>query len=164
MNPIHVLVCGTNYGRIYLEAIRLGGAGYCLVGILARGSVRSQQVAREYGVPLYRCVEDLDGGIDLACAAVGASGSDVVHGLLRQGIHVLCEHPQNPTRLESALDAAASRGLSFHVNGHFADLEAARAFTSYCRRESGGGLFRPSFTWWPPTAPCMLLLTSSAEL
>lgn len=25
MNPLHVLVCGTNYGRMYLEAIRLGG-------------------------------------------------------------------------------------------------------------------------------------------
>ena len=36
MNALQVLVCGTNYGRIYLEAIRLGGAGYRLAGIFAR--------------------------------------------------------------------------------------------------------------------------------
>jgi thiazolinyl imide reductase len=133
---MHVLVCGTNYGKIYLEAIRLGGTGYHLAGILARGSARSQQMAHEYGVPLYRCVEDLAPGIDLACAAVGASGADVVLGLLARRIHVLCEHPQRPNRLQSALDAAASRGLCFHVNGHFPDLEAAAAFISHCQRES----------------------------
>jgi thiazolinyl imide reductase len=143
MSPLHVLVCGTNYGRIYLEAICLGGADYRLAGILARGSARSQQIAREYGVLLYRCVEDLAPGIDLACAAVGASGSDLVLGLLARGIHVLCEHPQKPSYLQSALDAAASRSLCFHINGHFADLEAAAAFISHCRRENGIG--SPSF-------------------
>jgi thiazolinyl imide reductase len=137
MNPPHVLVCGTNYGRIYLEAIRLGGIRYRLAGILARGSTRSQNVAREYGIPLYRRLADLRPGIDLAAAAMGPSGSDVVLGLLARGIHVLCEHPQKPNRLQSALEAAASRRLCFHVNGHFADLEAAVVFISHCRRVSG---------------------------
>ena len=59
MNALQVLVCGTNYGRIYLEAIRLGGPAYKLVGLLARGSPVSQQVARELGVPLYRRAEDV---------------------------------------------------------------------------------------------------------
>jgi thiazolinyl imide reductase len=136
MNPLHILVCGTNYGRIYLEAIRLGGAPYLLAGILARGSLRSQQAAREYGVPLYCCVEDLAPGIDLACAAMGASGSHVVLSLIARGIHVLCEHPQKPSRLQSALTAAASRDLCFHANGHFADLEAAAAFIRQCRQQS----------------------------
>jgi thiazolinyl imide reductase len=143
MSPMRVLVCGTNYGRIYLEAIRLGGASYCLAGILARGSARSQQMAREYGVPLYRCVDDLPPSIDLACAAMGASGSDVVLDLLARGIHVLCEHPQKPRHLRSALDVAASSGLCFHINGHFAELEAAAAFINHCRGESRTGL--PSF-------------------
>jgi thiazolinyl imide reductase len=138
-----VLVCGTNYGRIYLEALRLGGARYCLEGILARGSTRSQQIAHEHDVPLYRCVEDLPPSIDLACAAVGTSGSNVVLGLLARGIHVLCEHPQKPSWLESALDTAASQSLCFHINGHFADLEAAAAFICHCRRTSGAG--SPSF-------------------
>lgn len=136
MNPLNVLVCGTNYGRIYLEAVGIGGAGYRLAGILARGSARSHHVARQYGVPLYGCVEDLAPGIDLACAAVGLSGFHVVLSLLAQGIHVLCEHPQPPSGIRSALDSAASRNLCFHVNGHFADLKAARAFIHHCRRQS----------------------------
>ncbi len=136
MSPLHVLVCGTNYGRIYLEAIRMGGTGYHLEGVLARGSARSQHVAREYGVPLYLRVEDLPPGIDLACAAMGSSGSHVVLNLLGRGIHILCEHPQKPNHLQLALEAAASHCLCFHVNGHFADLEAAAAFIRTCRQQS----------------------------
>ena len=143
MNPLHVLVCGTNYGRIYLEAIRLGGAGYRLAGLLGRGSARSRQMAHEHGVALYRRVEDLASGIDLACAAVGSSAFEVVLGLLARGIHVVCEHPQKLRYLKSALDVAASRSLCFHVNGHFADLEAATAFIVQCRRETGAA--PPSF-------------------
>jgi thiazolinyl imide reductase len=143
MNALQVLVCGTNYGRIYLEAIRLGGAGYRLAGIFARGSALSQRVACECAVPLYRSIKDLDPAIDLACAAMGASGADVIIDLLSRGIHVLCEHPQKPSRLQSALDAATRGRLCFHINGHFADLEAAAAFIRHCRQLSG--IAPPSF-------------------
>ena len=143
MNPVQVLICGANYGRIYLEAIRLGGAGYRLTGILARGSALSQEVACEFRVPLCRCVNDLALRIDLACSAMGASGHDVMLSLLSRGIHVLCEHPQTPSRLQAALDAAAGGNLCFHVNGHFADLEAAAAFIRHCGQESGAA--PPSF-------------------
>ena len=143
MNPLNILVCGTNYGRTYIEAINLGGASYRLAGILARGSARSKQVARECGVPLYLSIEDMTRDIELACAAMGTSGGDAVLGLLARGIHVLSEHPQKSSQLQSALRAAASRGLCFHVNGHFADLEAAEAFIDHYRRESE--FARPSF-------------------
>lgn len=132
---MRVLVCGTNYGRFYLEAIRLGRADFRLAGILARGSARSQLTALEYGVPLFRGVTEVDQDVDLACAAMGASGSDAVLGLLAHRIHVLCEHPQKPSCLQLALDRAASRGLCFHVNGHFADLEAAANFIRRAREE-----------------------------
>jgi len=136
MNRTRVLVCGTNYGRTYLDAIRLGAKSYCLAGILGRGSVRSEDIAREYRVPLYRNVEHLDTHVDLACAAMGASGANVVLGLLRRRIHILCEHPQRQDCLKSALDVAASLNLCFHVNGHFADFEAARIFIAHVQRES----------------------------
>jgi yersiniabactin synthetase, thiazolinyl reductase component len=136
VKPLNVLVCGTNYGRTYLEAIKLGSRNYRLAGILARGSARSRELAREYHVPLYVGIEDLALDIEVACAVMGASGFDVVLGLLGRGIHVLCEHPYKPSRLQLALDTAASRSLCFHVNGHFADLEAAAVFVSHCRRAS----------------------------
>ena len=136
MNHMRVLLCGTNYGRSYLEAIRLGGTKYRLVGILARGSARSQRTASEFGVPLFRSLDHLDREIDFACAAMGASGDEVVLGLLARNIHILCEHPVKHSRLQLALAAAASRSLCFHINGHFADLEAAAAFIHRARQES----------------------------
>jgi thiazolinyl imide reductase len=137
MNALQVLVCGTNYGRIYLEAIRLGGPAYKLVGVLARGSPVSHLVAHQYGTPLYRHIEDLPPGIDFACAAMGASGCGVVLGLLSRGIHVLCEHPHKSSHVLTALDLANSRDLCFHINSHFASLEAGAAFVDFCRRKSG---------------------------
>jgi thiazolinyl imide reductase len=133
---MRVLVCGSNYGRVYVEAIRRGAANYTLAGILARGSARSQLLALAHGVPFYCGLEGLDSNVDFACAALGTSGSDVVLGLLARGVHVLCEHPQKVRCLESALDAAASKRRCFHINGHFANLSAATVFIDRCRRES----------------------------
>jgi thiazolinyl imide reductase len=81
---------------------------------------------------------------------MGASGHDVVLSLLSRGIHVLCEHPQKPSRLQAALDAAASGNLCFHVNGHLADLDAAAAFIHHCRQQSG-------------TAPPSFLLVTATD-
>jgi len=67
---------------------------------------------------------------------MGENGRDVVLGLLERGIHVLCEHPVRRHWLQAALEKAASRGLSFHVNGHFAELPAARAFIGHCHDAS----------------------------
>lgn len=143
MKPVRILVCGTNYGQTYIQAIQKSRRRFELVGILALGSTRSHELARAWGVPLYRNVDNLTGGIDFACAAMGASGAGAVLGLLKRGIHVLCEHPQTPDFLEAASRAAASTGACFHVNGHFAGLKAASAFIRHCNvlRRS----FDPSF-------------------
>jgi thiazolinyl reductase component of yersiniabactin synthetase len=133
MKRLQVLVCGTNYGRAYLRAIGRQPAAYSLMGILARGSPRSLRFARQLGVPLYREVEDLPAGIDLACAAMGASGGAAVLSLLERGIHVLCEHPQKAAWLRAAFRKAAAHNACFHLNGHFAELEAPRLFIRHCR-------------------------------
>ena len=132
MKRLRVLVCGTNYGRIYRAAIQRAPQAFELVGILARGSARSLELSKESGVPLYREVESLPGDIDIACAAMGTSGEGVVLRLLEHGIHVLCEHPHGPDFMEAAKRTAAQHHACFHVNGHFAGLEAASAFIKHC--------------------------------
>lgn len=132
MKPVRVLVCGTNYGQMYIQAIERVPRLCELVGILALGSTRSRKLARGCGVPLYRRVEDLADNVDIACAAMGASGADTILRLLERRIHVLCEHPQTPDSIEAALGTAASSGACFHVNGHFAALKAASAFIEHC--------------------------------
>jgi len=135
MNRLRVLVCGTNYGRAYLKAISRRKDAFMLVGVLARGSRRSHLVAAENGVPLYVDPRELGKDrVDLACAAMSSSAWQVVIKLLEQGIHVLCEHPQVSSALTAGLRLASRRKIKLHLNGHFGNLPAARAFTKQCSR------------------------------
>ena len=131
---VRALVCGSNYGRYYVDAIGLAPDRFHLAGILARSSNRSQRLAQRYGVPLYRTTSELPDQIDLACAAMSSSAAPVVLQLLERGIHVLCEHPQRPRFLREALDLAGQRQVRFHVNGHFPDLPAPRSFITRCQQ------------------------------
>jgi len=126
-----VLVCGTNYGRRYLEAIAAAPRRYELAGILARGSTRSALTAAAYGVPLFTSVDKVP-RVDAAFAAMGPEGNPAVLELLRRGIGVLCEHPLKPAFLRKALATAAVSGARFQVNTHFSSLPAPRAFIRRC--------------------------------
>ena len=136
MSRMRVLVCGSNYGRTYITALRREPRKYQLAGILAWGSARSLQVAALNGVPLYHSTNELPDNIDLACAAMSSTAWPVVLQLIRRGIHVLCEHPYPARTLKKALAMALKRHVQFHVNGHFANLPAAKAFIRECRRTS----------------------------
>lgn len=131
--PLKVLVCGANYGAMYLDALGLRPDRFRPAGLLARGSDRSRKLADRHGVPLYLAPEQLPEAIDVACAAMGTSAHATTITLLRRGIHVLCEHPVGSTCAREALAAAAANGASFHVNGHFPDLPAPRAFITRAR-------------------------------
>ena len=133
---MRVLVCGSNYGRTYITALRREPRKYQLVGILARGSERSQQVAALNGVPLYGSTDELPDNIDLACAAMSSAAWPVVLQLIRRGIHVLCEHPYPAGLLKRALALARKHNVQFQVNGHFANLPAPQAFIRDCQRTS----------------------------
>ena len=134
MRPLRVLVCGSNYGRAYITALWREPDKYQLAGILARGSARSQRVAALNGVPLYLSTNELPDNIDLACAAVSSAAWPVVLQLIRRGINVLCEHPHPAGALTKALALARKHKVQFHVNGHFANLPAPRAFIQHCQR------------------------------
>jgi pyochelin biosynthetic protein PchG len=114
-----------------------------LAGLMSRGSERSVRLASRCDVPLFQSIDELPGDIDLACAAVGREGAELVLGLLDHGIPVLCEHPQGPAFVEEALRLAASRDIPFHINGHFCYLPAPRRFIEEaCRLR---GLAEPAF-------------------
>jgi len=129
-----VVVCGSNYGARYLHALSQVPDRYEVVGLLARGSDRSRQVAERAGVPLVRNVRELPEA-DLACAALGADGHAVVIELLDRGFSVLCEHPLGREQVEASLAAAERSGARFHVNGHWSDLAPARRFIEQAQRD-----------------------------
>lgn len=134
MKRRRVLVCGSNYGRIYFEALRRKPSAYEAAGLLARGRPRSAALARSEGVPLYRAVQEIPPGIDLACVALGMGAEQVTLDLLRRGIPLVCEHPQRPVFLARALRVSQERRTPFHLNSHFAGLEAPRTFLFEARR------------------------------
>jgi thiazolinyl imide reductase len=133
MRRVEVLICGSNYGRFYFEALRLSPSRFKIAGLLARGSAGSISLAREHHVPLFRNVEEIPPGVELACASLGMDAAAVVLALLRRGIHVLCEHPQGSSFIKKALRAASRAGVCFHLNAHFSDLPPAREFVRQAR-------------------------------
>jgi thiazolinyl reductase component of yersiniabactin synthetase len=128
------VVCGTGYGASYLEALWQHPGGLRLAGILARGSGRSQDLARQWGVPLWRSPDEVPrGAVDAACVAVsGEAGQEITLALLRRSLPVLAEHPVEPEHLDAALAAAREHGTVFHVNSHYADLETVQPFLATC--------------------------------
>jgi len=132
---LRAVVCGTTFGRMYLAALARPASPAALAGILARGSDRSVALARRYGVPLYRKVDELPDDVDLACVAVrgavlGGTGGDLTTELLSRGVHVLQEHPVHHDELAAALRLARRQGLVYRLNDHYPHLPAVRRFVA----------------------------------
>lgn len=128
-----VVVCGTDFGRVYLAAIARTTAPLDLVGVLARGGERSQACAREYGVPLYTDVDQLPSDVDIACVVVGAGinggpGAELAIRLMERGIHVLQEHPVHAAELADCLRAARRHGVVYRLNTLYPQVTPVRRF------------------------------------
>ncbi len=116
-----VVVAGTAFGRIYLDAVASAQDSFTLAGVLGRGSEFSRKCAERYGAPLYTRVEDIPGDIDIVCVVVrsgatGGPGSDLAKTLLERGIHVLQEHPVHAAEITACLKAAKRGGAAYAVN------------------------------------------------
>ncbi|MEU3225931.1 Gfo/Idh/MocA family oxidoreductase [Streptomyces sp. NPDC006976] len=137
-SPLRVLVCGTNFGRFYAEAVQRR-PGYALAGILSRGSAASRAYAESLGVPYYTDTGELPGHIDAACVAVsssisGGQGTDLARALMDRGIHVLQEHPVHLTELTDNFKHARRRGVQYRLNTHYPHVAPVRSFIEAARR------------------------------
>ncbi|MFI6503348.1 Gfo/Idh/MocA family oxidoreductase [Nonomuraea typhae] len=132
-----VVVCGTTFGQVYLDALREGP--FELAGILAKGSARSAACAREHGVPLLTDPARVPEVADAACVVVragvvGGEGSEVAAALLEHGVHVLQEHPVHPDELAAVLRTARAAGTVHHLNTLYVHLDPVRRFIAAARR------------------------------
>lgn len=137
-SPLRVLVCGTNFGRFYAEAVRRR-PGYILAGMLSRGSQASRAYARSLDVPYHTDLDDLPADIDAACVAVSSSisggrGTELARALMDRGIHVLQEHPVHLTELTENLKHARERGVQYRLNTHYPHVAPVRTFIEAARR------------------------------
>ncbi|MEV1082857.1 Gfo/Idh/MocA family oxidoreductase [Streptomyces sp. NPDC050211] len=130
---MRVVVCGTNFGRIYLSALARTTRPFQLAGILARGSERSKACAERYGVPLYTSVDRLPEDIDAACVVVnsginGGAGGRLAVELMDRGLHVLQEHPVHEAELADCLRAARRAGVVYRLNTLYPHVAPVRRF------------------------------------
>ncbi|MGH3729513.1 MAG: Gfo/Idh/MocA family oxidoreductase [Micromonosporaceae bacterium] len=138
--PTRVLVCGTRFGQVYLEAFRgrFPEAGFELAGILAAGSERSQACARRYGVPLFTDVDQVPDDVDIACVVLrgkllGGRGSQIAQALMARGIHVLQEHPVHGNELAECLRVARRHRVVHHLNTFYVHTTTVRRFLAAAR-------------------------------
>jgi thiazolinyl imide reductase len=134
LNPKpRVVVCGTTFGQVYLEAMAAADMPVELAGILARGSDRSHFCAEHYHVPLFTRVEDLPGDIEIATVVVrssllGGGGTELARRLLARGIHVLQEHPLHHDELAECIRQARARRVHYRLNSFYPYLPPVERF------------------------------------
>ncbi|WP_256575145.1 Gfo/Idh/MocA family oxidoreductase [Pseudomonas sp. PA27(2017)] len=131
--PRKVVVAGTAFGRIYLQAIARSSGAFQLAGILSRGNTYSRACADHYGVPLFEDADAVPEDTDIACVVVrsgatGGPGSALAQRLLARGIHVLQEHPVHHREIAACLQAARAGNAAYAVNTLYPNILAVRRF------------------------------------
>lgn len=131
--PLRIVVCGTTFGQVYLDAIAAAPESYELAGLLATGSERSHRIAQERGVALYTSVDQLPDDVQAACVVVrsgllGGPGTRLAEQLLERGIHVLQEHPVHHDELAGCLRLARKHGVQYQLNTFYEHLAPIRRF------------------------------------
>lgn len=131
--PLRVVVAGTGFGRVYLDAVASAPGRYSLAGVLSRGSDQSARVAAERGVPLFTCADEVPGDVDVVCVVVGSGvvggrGAELAQEFLDRGVHVLHEHPVHSEELAACLRAARRGGAAYRVNTLYPEIAPVRRF------------------------------------
>lgn len=129
--PLRVVVCGTTFGRVYMEAVRRTHPRLILAGVVARGSDQSRECAASFGVPLYTSVSDLPDDIDIACVVVrsgvvGGAGARLCDSLIARGIHVIQEQPAHHDEVANCLRNAHKAGVHYQLNPFYRSVAPIR--------------------------------------
>ncbi|WP_237387132.1 Gfo/Idh/MocA family oxidoreductase [Xenorhabdus sp. Sc-CR9] len=133
IKPRRVLIVGAKFGELYLNAFLQPQPDLELAGILAQGSPRSQQLARDFNVPLFRSLDELPDDIDIACVVIradiiGGKGDQLTQALLARGISVIQEHPLDAEAIRKHQSAADKQGVVFWVNSFYSQCHAGRSW------------------------------------
>lgn len=132
---LKLLLCGSNYGASYVPALDGPTSAFELAGVLAKGSERSVRLAAAKNVPLWSRVEEVPDDVAVAVVALPSPAAETVTAqLIRRGVHVLMEHPVDAEVLRDVRQVANAANIVQHVNCHFAELSAPRAFIEECTR------------------------------
>lgn len=140
MNKIRTIVCGTSFGRFYIEGIKLLKEKYELVGILSTGSAQSKKIAQKENVRLYTDVSQISKeDVDMACVVirsniVGGKGSDIAEKLLEKGIHVLQEQPVHFEDMKKCYRIAKNNNCNYFIEMFYSNLTIPKKYISIAEK------------------------------
>lgn len=134
MNKLRVIVCGTGFGRFYIQGIKKYSDKFQLAGVISRGSKQSQRLANELDIPLfsdYTKVTKRD--TDVVCVVVrtsivGGKGTEIAKHFLEKGIHVVIEQPIHYEDIFECYKLAGKNNCSFHVESFYPYLKTTRKY------------------------------------
>ena len=126
------IVCGVRFGQFYIEAIKKS-AKLDLVGILSKGSDKSNKCAEKYHTKIYTKLEELPPDIDIACVVVrsgvlGGEGTALAIGLMSKGIHVVLEQPVHQKDLALCYKTAKQNNVFFVLGDLYPELPSVKKF------------------------------------
>lgn len=129
---LKVVVCGTRFGRFYLEAIKQSHE-FELAGIVSTGSAFSQKCAEKYGTKLYTDLEQLPSDVDIACVVIrttvlGGEGTELALRLMNKGVHVLLEQPAHQRDLARCYQASRQNNVFFALGDLYVELPSVKKF------------------------------------
>lgn len=134
MKKIRIVVCGTGFGRFYLEAVRKLPQLFELKGIVSRGSSESRETARRLQVPLITELKDVNPkDVDAACVVVkssivGGKGTELAKQFMAKGIHVIQEQPIHYDDYKECLAASRRGKCLYQLNTFYPELESVKIF------------------------------------
>lgn len=138
--PLKVLVCGTNFGRVYLKGLEKCSEKFKISGIFSHGSQQSKLEADKYGVPLLTDLNKVTKyDFDIACVvirstAVGGKGTEIAKKLLEKGIHVIQEHPVHYNDIVKLLQIAKENNCVYYVNTFYPNIKNVQTFIDTSQR------------------------------
>lgn len=133
-----IALCGARYGSTYLRGLA-GAPDVSVAAVVGRGSASSRAQAERHGVA-YATDPASVTEVDAAVVAVGGqAGVGLAEHFLQRGVPVLQEHPVGAGPAEHLLAVAASRGVPWHLNSHFADLPSTRPWWTGVHQLLGTG-------------------------
>ncbi|TMP41051.1 hypothetical protein CWB96_07845 [Pseudoalteromonas citrea] len=141
MKKIKTLLCGTNYGSVYLRYLA-GLEEFSFNYILSRGSSRSLDISNRLSIKSYTNIENVEKDIELSVIAVDEINAlTIAKTLINNGSSILIEHPVSHKGFLSLYRHAQEANAILHINSHFRYTKAVSNFISNIKNEKSTPVF-----------------------
>lgn len=137
---INVLVCGTRFGKFYVEAIKRRTKGMRLVGIMTRGSEKSKRYAEMLHTALYTTIEEVPvTELNFVCIAVktsimGGEGTELALEFLERGVSVVLEQPVHSRDIVKCVKIAAKNKVFFIVGNLYKNTGSVNNYIAILKK------------------------------